>query len=126
MDHPTCIKYLDFLASESKRLQRTASQDDLISYSVEVNRFKEQVDNSSLPVEVKASVAEIQINYSSKQENASILMILFALATGGLAFLITYHTQKGIRIGILKRLENEIIDVRQQLVGSELSLGGFS
>lgn len=96
MNIETCIKYLDFVSGECNRYLKdgNVSDDELVNFIIELERFKEKCINSILPEELKLKISELKISYTIKGVERGTWYLVAAFASiGSWAFLIHMRQQ---------------------------------
>ncbi len=106
MDIEGCIKYLDYVSNEcNRRLNRgRVTDDELINFIIELERFKGKCLISQLPEELKVKIDELKMNYTVKGVERGAWYLIAAAATFGSWALLIHFRQQSQR----KKLLNEI------------------
>ena len=104
----TYHKYLLFLAGECGRAMSDPSDDVVIRLTSEVNDFKGKCAASSLPIIVKAEVAELHIDFSSKKVERGSQLIWAGVLTLGLWALLLQYRRNSERRSFLLELKTDL------------------
>lgn len=65
MNIETCYKYFEFLNTECDRYLRDGKieEDEIHQLKIELDKFLKEVMNSQLPLEIKAKIADLKLDY---------------------------------------------------------------
>lgn len=110
MDLSTCSKYLVFLKDECDKHLKDLSvtDDELLSLSIELERFKEKCKSSQLPENLMQKINAINFEYSKSANQKNKLFLLFAILTFGIFGYILHYQQKAKKEASLLNLKNQI------------------
>src|SRR5690606_13888309 len=103
----TCIKYLDYVAEECERHLKDGkvTDDELVNFIIELERFKEQCLNSQLPEEIKSKISELHISYTIKGVERGTWYLIAAFATLGSWAILIHMRQQSKRKQILNEIK---------------------
>lgn len=107
MDIETTKKFLAFITIECDRHLRdgNVSDDELNQLFIELQRFQNKVENSSIPPGLKAEILDLEFNYDSKNVRRGALLIIITIFTFGAWGFILEMRQQSKRIQTLEDLK---------------------
>lgn len=85
MDLLKCEKYMSYVITEIDRRinDKTFDDNSLLQLTLELDKLKENVENSDLPQNIKSSIKTIESKYSvKKMERKSLLTFAYILTFG--------------------------------------------
>lgn len=107
MEIETCIKYLDYVSQEcSRRLNNgRVTDDELVNFIVELERFKQQCFDSQLPDELKSKISDLRMTYTIKSVERGTWFLIAAFATFGTWAILMHARQQSKRKQILNEIK---------------------
>lgn len=107
MDIETCIKYLDYVAGECSRHLKDGrvTDDELVNFIIELERFKEKCLISQLPEELKSRIADLKLSYTIKGVERGTWYLVAAFVTFGAWAILIHARQQAKRKQILNEIK---------------------
>ncbi len=108
MDINTCFKYLNFISEEASRFLSDGkiSDDEVIRFSVELNKFKKESTSSNLPEKLKMKINLMNFNYSPKQIELNSMFWLAGILTLGFWSILIHIKRQSTRKSKLEEIRS--------------------